>query len=155
MSSDADSDFFGCGKTATLGNPAMIRLARGQTTVVRKNVSIGVLSLGPDSIRVSVTAPTNLRIVRCTADRDAAIRLTLADIRGDNAGLEVDAEETETQPSSVKPSSDQTGTPDQKQPAQNTVFITLSVGECVAFADTSEPVATSTKPQQPFSNNKS
>ena len=123
----------------------MIWLARDQTIVVAESIWIRVLSLQPYTIRLSVTMQPSLHMVPCQTGDDLTARVTLAAIHGNSAGLDV-----YTSGASIEQSCQELDVQDQTQTTPNLVFITLRVGECVAFAETSEPAATATESEQPF-----
>ena len=118
----------------------MIWLARDQTIVVAESVWIRVLSLQPDTIRLSVIMQPSLHIVPCQTGHDETVRVTLAAVHANAAGLEVDA-----QAASIEQACDEVGVQDQMQTTRNLVFVTLRVGECVGFAEISEPATTPTE----------
>ena len=114
----------------------MIWLARDQTLVVAESIWIRVLSLQPCTIRLSVTMQPSLHIVPCQTGHDVTARVTLAAVHGNAAGLEVDAPGA-----SIEQSCDELDVQDQMQATRNFVFVTLHVGECVGFAETTESAA--------------
>ncbi len=118
----------------------MIWLARDQTIVVAESIWIRVLSLQRVTIRLSVATQSNLHIVRVPDGHDVTVCVTLAAIHGNAAGLEVDA-----QGASIEQSCDELHVQAQMQTTWNSVFVTLRIGECVAFAETSVPAATPTE----------
>ncbi len=117
----------------------MIRVAPYQTIVMAESTWIRVLSLQPDTIRLSVTTQSGLHIVGCQTSHDVTMRVTLDALHGNTADLDVDAPRVR-----IAESCDQLEVQDQMQTTRNFVFVTLRVGECVAFAETSEPAATPT-----------
>ena len=118
----------------------MIQLARDQTLVVAESILIRVLSVQLDTIRLSVSTRPNIQIVSCQTDHDVTVRVTLAAIHENTAGLEVDAPDT-----SIEQSCDDLDDRDQLQTTWNIAFCTLHVGECVAFAESSQPAAKPTE----------
>ncbi len=118
----------------------MIWLARDQTIVVAESIWIRVLSLQPDSIRLSVATQSNLRIVRCQTGKMLTVCVTLAAVHENAAGLEVDAPGA-----NIEQSCDELDVQAQMQTTWKSVFVTLRIGECVAFTETSVPAATPTE----------
>ena len=118
----------------------MIWLAQDQTIVVAKSTWIRVLSLQLDTIRLSVKTETSLHVVPCQTGHDVTLRVTLAALRGNTAGLDVDAPGASSEQSCTK-----LDPQDQSKTACNLSFVTLRVGECIAFAETSKPAATPTE----------
>lgn len=118
----------------------MIWLTRDQTIVVAESIWIRLLSRQPDTIRLSVATQPTLHIVGVPDGHDVTVCVTLAAVHGNAAGLEVDAPGA-----SIEQSCDELDVQAQMQTTRNSVFVTLRVGECVAFAEISEPATTPTE----------
>lgn len=117
----------------------MIWLARDQGIVVGGKTWIRVLSLQPDTIRLRVMTQSGLHIVSCQTTHEMAMCITLSAVNGNVVGLEVDAHGV-----IVEQFRDESHSRDKMRETWNLVFITLRVGECAKFAESSEPAAATT-----------
>jgi hypothetical protein len=117
----------------------MIWLARDQGIVVDGKTWIRVLSLQPETIRLSVMTQTSLHMVSCQTAHEMAMRITLCSVNGNVVALEVDAHGA-----IVEQFRDEPHSRDKMRESWNLVFITLRIGECVEFAESSEPATATT-----------